>query len=39
MIAGTRQKTMGGSAYRNDPLYAFGKAFTEAAQNILTTES
>lgn len=39
MIAGTRQKTMGGTAYRNDPLYAFGKAFTEAAQNILTTES
>lgn len=39
MIAGTRQKTIGGTAYRNDPLYAFGKAFTEAAQNILTTES
>lgn len=39
MIAGTRQKTIGGSSYRNDPLYAFGKAFTEAAQNILTTES
>ena len=39
MIAGTRQKTMGGTAYRHDPLYAFGKAFTEAAQNILTTES
>lgn len=39
MIAGTRQKTVGGSAYRNDPLYAFGKAFTEAAQNILTVES
>lgn len=39
MIAGTRQKTVGGTAYRNDPLYAFGKAFTEAAQNILTVES
>lgn len=39
MIAGTRQKSMGGNAYRNDPLYAFGKAFTEAANNILTVES
>lgn len=39
MIAGQRQKTIGSSAYRNDPLYAFGKAFTEVAQNILTTES
>lgn len=39
MIAGTRQKTIGGTAYRNDPLYAFGKAFTEAANNILTVEN
>ena len=39
MIAGTRQKTIGGTSYHNDPLYAFGKAFTEACQNILTTES
>lgn len=39
MIAGTRQKTIGGTAYRNDPLYAFGKAFTEAANDILTVES
>ena len=39
MIAGERQKKLNGKAYRNDPLYAFGKAFTEAAQNILTTES
>lgn len=39
MIAGTRQKTIGGTAYRNDPLYAFGKAFVEAANNILTTEN
>ena len=40
MIAGTRQKTMGNSkSYRNDPLYAYGKAFTEAANNILTVES
>lgn len=39
MIAGTRQKTIGGTAYRNDPLYAFAKAYTEAAQNILTTET
>ena len=39
MIAGTRQKTMGSSSYRNDPLYAYSKAFTEAANNILTVES
>lgn len=39
MIAGTRQKTIGGTAYRNDPLYAFGKAFKEAAESILTTEN
>lgn len=39
MIAGTRQKTIGGTAYRNDPLYAFGKAFTEAANDILTVEN
>ena len=39
MIGGTRQKTIGRSAYRNDPLYAFGKAFTEAANDILTVES
>ena len=39
MIAGTRQKTVGSTAYRHDPLYAYSKAFTEAAQNILTTES
>lgn len=39
MIAGTRQKTIGGTAYRNDPLYAYGKAFTEAANNIFTVEN
>lgn len=39
MIAGTRQKTIGSTAYRNDPLYAFSKAFTEAANDILTVES
>ena len=39
MIAGTRQKTIGGTAYRNDPLYAYGKAFTEAANSILTVEN
>ena len=39
MIAGTRQKTIGSKAYATNPLYAFGKAFTEAAQNILTTET
>ena len=39
MIAGTRQKTIGGSAYKTDRLYPYAKAFTEAAHNILTTES
>ena len=39
MIAGTRQKTIGSKAYRNDPLYAYAKAFKEAANNILTVES
>lgn len=39
MIAGTRQNTIGGNAYKKDRLYAFAKAFTEAAQNILSTES
>lgn len=39
MIAGERDKKIGSGSYRNDPLYAFGKAFTEAAQNILTTET
>lgn len=38
MIAGTRQKNVTNS-YRNDPLYAYAKAFTEAAQSILTTEN
>ena len=39
MIAGTRQNVIGGSSYTKDPLYAFGKAFTEAAQDILTVEN
>lgn len=39
MIAGTRAKTLGGSAYRNDPLYPFAKAFVESANNILTVEN
>ena len=40
MIAGDRRsKTVGSNAYRNDKLYPFAKAFTEAAQDILTTES
>lgn len=38
MVAGTRQKTIGNSSYHNDPLYEYGKAFTEAANNILLTE-
>ena len=39
MIAGTRQKTVGGTNYKSDRLYPFAKAFTEAAQNIFTTEN
>jgi hypothetical protein len=39
MIAGQRQNTIGGSSYKSDRLYAFGKAFVEAANNILTTEN
>ena len=39
MVVGTRQKTVGGNSYRNDPLYAYGKAFVEAANSILATES
>lgn len=40
MIAGTRKSaTMGSKSYSTNPLYAFSKAFTEAAQNILTTET
>ena len=39
MLAGKREKTIGNSAYRNDPLYAFAKSFTEAANNILTVEN
>ena len=39
MVAGTKEKTIGGTAYRNDPLYAFAKAFTEAANEILTVEN
>lgn len=37
MIAGTREKKTIGS-YKNDPLYAFSKAFTETVENILVTE-
>ena len=39
MAVGTRQKTVGSTSYMSDPLYEFGKAFTEAASSILTTES
>lgn len=39
MIAGTRQSKVTNTSYRNDPLYAYGKAFTEAANSILTTEN
>lgn len=39
MIAGANQSTIGGTAYRTNPLYAFGKAFVEAASDILTVEN
>lgn len=39
MIAGQRQKTIGSNAYRNDPLYAYGKVFTETCQSILSHEN
>ena len=39
MIAGIRQKTIGGTDYRNDPLSAISKTFTEAANDILTVEN
>lgn len=39
MVVGTRQNTVGSNSYRNDRLYAFGKAFTEAANSILTQEN
>lgn len=38
MIVGTRKKDAGSRAYASDPLYAYGKAFKEAAENILQTE-
>lgn len=36
MTVGERKQTMGSKGYQTDALYAFSKAFTEAAQNILT---
>ena len=39
MIAGTREKNLGAASYRNDPLYAYAKSFTECAQNILTEDT
>jgi hypothetical protein len=39
MVAGTRQKTVGGNSYHRDELYPYAKAFTEAAENILQTEN
>jgi hypothetical protein len=39
MIAGTENKQIGGTAYRSNPLYAYSKAFTEAASDILTVEN
>ena len=39
MIAGTRQSSVGSNAYHRDPLYAYSKAFTEAASNILQESS
>ena len=39
MIAGTRETKLGSNSYRHDPLYAYAKAFTETAQNILTEDT
>lgn len=39
MVVGTRQQTIGSKSYHTDPLYAYGKAFAEAANNILTVEN
>ena len=39
MIVGTRETRQVGNSYSKDPLYAYAKAFTEAAQNILTESS
>ena len=39
IISEMKNNKMGAAAYRNDPLYPFAKAFTETAQDILTTES
>ena len=35
MIAGQREQKLGAASYRNDPLYAYAKAFVECANNIL----
>ncbi len=39
MIAGTREAKTSSQSYRTDRLYPFAKAFTEAAQSILTENS
>ena len=39
MIAGTRQTVASNKGYQSNSLYAYAKAFTEAANSILTTET
>ena len=38
MIVGNDASALGYTSYKRDPMYQFAKAFTEAANNILTTE-
>ena len=39
MIAGQREQKIGSKSYRNDPLYAYSKAFVECTQNILQEDT
>ena len=39
MIAGTREAKTSNQSYKTDKLYPFAKAFVEAADSILQTES
>jgi hypothetical protein len=39
MVVGYQEPTVGQTSYSRDPMYQFAKAFTEAAQNILSTET
>lgn len=39
MIVGTREASTSNASYRNDKLYPFAKAYTEAVKGIMLTES